>query len=90
MGKLIEILTQDEKARTAEQAEFEAQQQDVNLQAFVIATRRNLSELKGKQTKILRDGGSSMWANYDNLAGQIAELEVTLARLDGYRAVFFG
>lgn len=88
--KLIDVLTQDEKALSAEQATFEAQQQDVNLQAFVIGTNRNLSELKGKQNAILRQGGPQMWANYDQLAGQISELEDTLDRLAGYRVEFFG
>lgn len=88
--KLIDVLTQDEKSLTAEQATFEAQQQDVNLQAFVIGTSRNLSELKGKQNGILRAGGPTMWAKYDQLAGQIAELEETLVRLAGYRVEFFG
>ena len=88
MGKLIEILTQDEKARTAEQAEFEAQQQDVNLQSAVIQTQQAMHQATVQRTTALRAGGPNMWAEVLAADTKIAELQATLDRMSGYRSEF--
>lgn len=89
MSKLLSIMTQDNESIKQEDAALEVAQQNVNLQSFEVGTQRNLAALKGRQNAILRKGGASMWAEYDNIVGQIAELEKALDRIQGYKSEFF-
>ncbi len=90
MSKLLGILTKDQKDVSAEKAAIDVEQQAVNLDAYAVATKRNLSALKAQSVQILRGCATNMWQKYDENQGQIAELEEVLRRLDAYKAEFFG
>ena len=89
MSKLLQILTADKDDVQRQNAEIEVAQQNVNLQAFRIATQRNLQQLERKANEVLRSGGPSMWATYDTLSGQIADTKAALDRIDQYAAEYF-
>lgn len=88
--KLIDVLSQDKKAFDAEKAQFEVQQQDVNLQSSVIQVQQKLHACQAARTTHLRAGGSKMWENVLACDEQIESLTATLARMTAYRAELLG
>lgn len=88
--KLIDVLSQDKKDFDAEKANFEVQQQDVNLQSNVIQVQQQLHQCAVARTKAIRTGGSQMWQNILACDQQITTLEDTLSRMSAYRGEFLG